>query len=238
LMVADANLYIAKYDARGVVATSDRTKRTHSFRRDEAFNVLDSMVTAVDNKDRYTRQHSENVTEYALWIAEELGLSDETMRIIHIGALLHDVGKIGVPDDILRKPGRLTNAEFDVMKRHPELGAMIVGAVAGMENVLDAVRHHHERWDGTGYPDGLKGNDIPLLARLMAVADAVSAMTTDRPYRQAFGWEKVLDEVTANSGTQFDPIMTDAFIAAARHRLEGQVRIAAGGAATRLPRAA
>src|SRR5207248_3294999 len=119
------------------------------------------------------------------WIAEELGLSEETMRVIRIGGLLHDVGKIGVPDEVLRKPGRLTDEEFDLMKRHPELGARIVGVMPGMETILDIVRSHHERWDGRGYPDGLAGDAIPMLGRLTAVADAVSAMTTNRPYRKA-----------------------------------------------------
>jgi putative nucleotidyltransferase with HDIG domain len=173
------------------------------------------MVTAVDNKDSYTRRHSEDVTNFALWIAEELGFSEETMRIIRIGGLLHDVGKIAVPDDILRKPGRLTQEEFEIMKQHPHLGALIVGAIPGMESILDVVRSHHERWDGKGYPDALEGEKAPLLGRLLAVADAFSAMTTDRPYRKGLDWDAAMKEIRAGMGTQFDPKMAQAFLRAA-----------------------
>ena len=149
--------------------------------------MLDALVAAVDNKDRYTRRHSEDVLTYSLQVAEALGLDEATRHTVAVAALLHDVGKIGVPDAILRKPGALTGAEFEAVRQHPMMGSVIVGAVPGMEGTLDAVRHHHERWDGGGYPFGLAGEAIPLLARLMAVADAFSAMTTDRPYRKGMG---------------------------------------------------
>jgi putative nucleotidyltransferase with HDIG domain len=192
------------------------TQRAHrALRTEGSFDVLDAMVTAVDNKDRYTRHHSEDVTEYALWIAEELGYSEGTQRVIRIGGLLHDVGKIGVPEDILRKPGKLSDEEYETMKRHTQLGTLIVGGVAGMESIIDIVRSHHERWDGKGYPDGLAGEDIPLLGRLLAVADAFSAMTTDRPYRRGLPWEVALSEIRKNIGTQFDPEMAKAFLATA-----------------------
>jgi putative nucleotidyltransferase with HDIG domain len=177
------------------------------------------MVTSVDNKDKYTRQHSEDVTKYALWLAQELRLSDETMRVIRIGALLHDVGKIGIPEEILRKPGHLTPEEYEVIKQHPNLGALIVGAVPGMESIVDAVRHHHERWDGRGYPDKLAGTDIPMIGRIMAVADAFSAMTTNRAYRAGMDWQTALGEIQKNIGTQFDPLMARAFCNALRWRL-------------------
>jgi putative nucleotidyltransferase with HDIG domain len=162
------------------------------------------------------------VTEYSLWLAEEMGLSQETMRIIRIGGLLHDVGKIGVPEDILRKPGRLTAEEYEIMKRHPQLGALIVAGVPGMEDITDIVRSHHERWDGQGYPDGLGREDIPLLGRVVAVADAFSAMTTARPYRKGMEWDAALKEIIANSGTQFDPGMATAFVRAVRQRQQAQ----------------
>ena len=117
--------------------------------------MLDALVTAVDNKDRYTRRHSEDVMAYSLQIARETGLDEDTQHVVAIAALLHDVGKIGVPDAILRKPGRLTEEEFEAVKQHPMMGAVIVGAVPGFEDTLDAMRHHHERWDGAGYPLGL-----------------------------------------------------------------------------------
>lgn len=215
---ADANLYAAKQTEVGIMGTSDSQRANRELRAENSFGVLEAMVTAVDNKDRYTRRHSEDVTEYALWIAEELGLSEETMRIIRIGGLLHDVGKISVPDDILRKPGHLTPEEYEIMQRHPHIGSLIVGAIPGMECILDAVRSHHERFDGKGYPDALAGEDIPLLGRIMAVADAFSAMTTDRPYRKGLNWEVALAEIEANIGSQFDPTMARAFLRAADKR--------------------
>ena len=216
--IADTNLYAAKHTDSGIMATSDKQRSLRALSRENSFEVLDAMVTAVDNKDRYTRHHSEDVTEYALWIAEELGLSEETMRVIRIGGLLHDVGKIGIPDEILRKPGRLTPEEYEVLKRHPRIGALMVGAAPGMESILDAVTSHHERWDGQGYPDALAGEEIPLLGRIMAVADAFSAMTTDRPYRKGLDWEFALEEIRGNTGTQFDPAMAEAFLKAAAKR--------------------
>ncbi|MEO7719310.1 MAG: HD domain-containing phosphohydrolase [Capsulimonas sp.] len=222
--IADTNLYAAKHTDSGIMATSDNQRSLRALSRESSFEVLDAMVTAVDNKDRYTRRHSEDVTEYALWIAEELTLSEETMRVIRIGGLLHDVGKIGIPDEILRKPGRLTPEEYEVLKRHPRIGALMVGAVPGMESILDAVNSHHERWDGQGYPDAMAGEEIPLLGRIMAVADAFSAMTTDRPYRKGLDWEVALEEIRGNIGTQFDPAMADAFLKAAVKRAPQRYR--------------
>jgi diguanylate cyclase (GGDEF)-like protein/putative nucleotidyltransferase with HDIG domain len=215
---ADANLYSAKNSEEGIRLTSDTQRANRELRNEDSFGVLDAMITAVDNKDRYTRHHSEDVAEYALWIAEELRVSEETLRVIRIGGLLHDVGKIAVPDEILRKPGRLTDDEYAVLQRHPAMGALIVSAIPGMESILDAVRSHHERWDGQGYPDGTAGEETPFLGRIMAVADAFSAMTTDRPYRKGMDWEIALNEIRKNSGTQFDPIMADAFVRAALKR--------------------
>ncbi|MDF2439997.1 MAG: hypothetical protein JWN98_981, partial [Abditibacteriota bacterium] len=216
--MADANLYTAKISEVGIMGTSDTQRSHRELRTDGAFDVLEAMVTAVDNKDRYTRRHSEDVTEYAMWTATEMGFSEETMRIIRIGALLHDVGKIGVPEDVLRKPGRLTEEEYEVMKRHPQLGALIVSGMPGMEAIVDIVRSHHERWDGKGYPDELAGEDIPVLGRLLAVADAFSAMTTARPYRRGMDWDVAIEEIRKNMGTQFDPEMALAFITALQKR--------------------
>jgi diguanylate cyclase (GGDEF)-like protein len=213
LAIADSNLYSAKGSEEGIRGTTDDQRANRQLRTEGTFEVLDAMVTAIDNKDQYTRRHSEDVTSYALLLAEEMALSEETLRIVRIGCLLHDVGKIGVPDDILRKPGRLTAEEFEVLKRHPRLGELIVGALPGMENILDIVRSHHERWDGQGYPEALAGEAIPLLGRLVALADAFSAMTTNRPYRIGLNWREALQEIRANVGTQFDPTLAKSFIA-------------------------
>ena len=129
-----------------------------------------------------------------------------------VAALLHDVGKIGVPDAILRKPGILTDEEFEAVKQHPQMGAIMVSSVPGMEETLDAVRHHHERWDGGGYPFGLRGEEVPLIARLMAVADAFSAMTMDRPYRKGMAHERAVWILESGAGTQWDPVCVEAFV--------------------------
>ena len=176
------------------------------------FSLLDALVTAVDNKDRYTRRHSDDVLTYSLMIARELGLSEAEQHTTEVSALLHDVGKIGVPDSILRKPGQLTEEEFAAVRQHPQMGAIIVQAVPGLEGTLDAVRHHHERWDGMGYPLGLKGEETPLIARLLAVADSFSAMTTDRPYRKGISHEEALLVLQTGAGAQWDPECVEAFL--------------------------
>lgn len=177
------------------------------------FSMLDSMVTVVANKDRYTRRHSEDVLKYSLIIARQLGIDDKMCHTIAVAAILHDIGKIGVPDAILRKPGPLTEDEFEAVKQHPQMGAVIVAAVPGLEETLDAVRHHHERWDGNGYPMGLTGEETPLIARLMAVADAYSAMTSDRPYRKGMAHSTALGILRQGAGTQWDSECVDALIA-------------------------
>ncbi len=217
IALADANLYAAKATKKEVSAPRE-TNEAHFSKH--TFEVLDAMITAINNNDRYTRRHSEDVTEYALLIAAEIGLSPETMRVLRVGALLHDVGKIGVSEEILKKPGELSPQEFEAMKRHPHLGALICEGVPGLKNIVEIVRSHHERWDGSGYPDGMEGEEIPTLARLLAVADAFSAMTTSRPYRTGLDWEQALIEIEAGSGTQFDPQMARAFVRAARSKSE------------------
>ena len=189
------------------------------------FSMLNALVTAVDNKDRYTRRHSEDVLTYSLQIADELEVCPALRHTVQVAALLHDVGKIGVPDRILRKPGKLTEEEFQAVQQHPAMGAVIVGAVPGFENVLDAVRHHHERWDGDGYPFGLRGEETPFLARVIAVADAFSAMTTDRPYRKGMEQEKALSILAAGAGTQWDPECVGALLGA--YRQPGRALLAA-----------
>ena len=180
------------------------------------FSMLNALVTAVDTKDRYTRRHSEDVMTYSYQIASVLGLDQETQNQVLMAALLHDVGKIGVPNYILRKPGKLTEEEYRAIKQHPMMGAVIVGAVHGLEDTLEAIRHHHERWDGKGYPYGLKGEDTPLMARLMAVADAFSALTTDRPYRKGMDQERALNILEEGAGTQWDPVCVRAFLSVRR----------------------
>lgn len=184
----------------------------------QGFSMLDALVTAVDNKDRYTRSHSEDVMTYSLMIADEMSLSEQERRTIAVAALLHDVGKIGVPDAILRKPGQLTAEEFEAVKQHPQMGAIMVTCVAGLEDTIDAIRHHHERWDGGGYPFGLKGEETPFIARLMAVSDAFSAMTTDRPYHKGMDSQQALLILEEGAGAQWDPQCVSAFLAAQKSK--------------------
>ena len=211
LAIADERLKASKYgisDSAQIVAQL-QSGLSSAY---ENFSMLNALVSAVDNKDRYTRRHSEDVLKYSLQVAQELGLDDDTLFAVKVAALLHDVGKVGVPDHILRKPGKLTEDEFAAIKQHPTMGAIMINAVPGFENTLDAVRFHHERWDGLGYPSGLAGDQIPLLGRIMAVADAYSAMTTDRPYRKAMEATRAGEILRDGSGTQWDPDCVAAFL--------------------------
>jgi len=178
----------------------------------EGFSMLDALISAVDNKDRYTRKHSEDVMGYCQIIAQACELDEEIQHTIAVSALIHDLGKIGVPDAILRKPGRLTDIEFAAIKLHPVMGAAIISAVPGFEDTLEAVKYHHERWDGGGYPSGLIGDETPFIARLMAVADAYSAMTTDRPYRKGMQSVDARRILELGSGTQWDPTFVHVFL--------------------------
>jgi diguanylate cyclase (GGDEF)-like protein len=177
-----------------------------------SFDVLQGLVIAVDSKDRYTKRHSEDVARYAVFLAGQLGLDDDLRRTIHLSGLLHDVGKIGIPDHLLRKPSKLTAEEFDVFKQHVALGDAIVRDIPNVDLVRAGIRHHHERWDGKGYLEGLEGGDIPIIARVLAVADAFSAMTTTRPYRKALDVEEALKRLGDAAGRQLEEDLVIAFI--------------------------
>ncbi len=210
MQIADERLLRAKSGAGG--EGEARRVRAALSRAVEGFSMLDALVTAVDTKDRYTRRHSEDVMAHGLKIARRLGLAEADRHTVAVAALLHDVGKIGVPDQILRKPARLTDEETEAVRRCPALGAVLIAAVPGLESALAAVRHHHERWDGAGYPDGLGGEAIPLAARLLAVADAYAAMTADRPYRQGMTPSEARRILEHGAGTQWDPACVRAFL--------------------------
>lgn len=223
LSVAEGALFAARHNDTGVADSQSSWRTRYRIRANGVFSTLEAMVIAIDNKDHYTRRHSEEVTEYAHWIAEELGLSDEQKHALRLAGLVHDVGKIGIPDEILLKPGALDAAEYATMKQHAVLGAVMLAALPGMEQIALIVRYHHERWDGRGYPDGIAGEQIPLLARILAVADAFSAMTADRPYRKGMDWQSALAELQRQKGIQFDPVVVDAFMAAVgKHQMRYQ----------------
>jgi putative nucleotidyltransferase with HDIG domain len=211
LAAADANLYRSK-QMGGSNITVTQADEAGTSSAMGSFTVLDGLVTAVDNKDHYTRQHSDDVTRHALALASKLGLSLETQRSLRVAAILHDVGKVGVPDQILRKPADLTEEEAEVVRQHVTLGELIINGIPNQEEVLSAVSCHHERFDGKGYPRGLKGMEIPLLGRILAVTDAYSAMTTDRPYRKALSDSEARAELRRIAGTQLDPRIVRAFI--------------------------
>jgi diguanylate cyclase (GGDEF)-like protein/putative nucleotidyltransferase with HDIG domain len=181
------------------------------------FDVLQGLVLAIDHKDRYTKRHSEDVACYALFLGRRTGLDVDELAILRTAGLLHDIGKIGIPDDILRKPGRLTPYEYEIVKQHVALGNLIVRDLPEIDRVRAGVRHHHERWDGNGYIDKLAGAEIPLVARILSVGDAFSAMTTTRPYRKALSVQQALDELRAAAGSQLDPTLVAEFVDGIEH---------------------
>jgi len=172
-----------------------------------------ALTSAIDAKDPYTHGHSERVSRVAVCLAEQLGLDKEQLDTLYLGGLLHDIGKIGVDDQVLNKPGALTPQEFEQIKKHPQLGYDILRGVRQLQKILPIVLHHHEAWDGSGYPHGLKGDSTPLLARIAAVADAFDAMSSDRPYRRGMPDEKLDAILREGAGRQWDPNVVDAFFA-------------------------
>ena len=177
-----------------------------------SFDVLQGLIIAVDSKDRYTKRHSEDVARYAVFLAGQLGLDPDLRRTIQLAGLLHDVGKIGIPDHLLRKPSRLTADEVHIFQQHVALGDAIVRDIPNVDLVRAGIRHHHERWDGRGYLDGLEGDSIPVIGRILAVADAFSAMTTSRPYRKALPVEEALKRLGDAAGRQLEEDLVVAFI--------------------------
>jgi HD-GYP domain-containing protein (c-di-GMP phosphodiesterase class II) len=176
------------------------------------FDILQGLVIAVDTKDRYTKRHSEDVARYAVFLATRSGADPELLRSIRVAGLLHDIGKIGIPDQILRKPGKLTDAEYRIVQQHVALGDMIVRDLPDVDVIRAGIRHHHERWDGAGYLDHLEGEGIPLIARILAVGDAFSAMTTTRPYRKSLGIREALTRLEDAAGSQLDERLVAIFV--------------------------
>lgn len=170
-----------------------------------------SLASALDARDCYTAGHSRRVSEYSCAIARQLGFDAEQVDELRIGALLHDIGKIGIPDSVLRNPGRLTSDEVHLIQQHPAIGRRILEGVHGFAPYLSTVELHHENWDGTGYPYGLTGEEAPLAARIVHVADAYDAMTSDRPYRSGVSSKDAVRILEENAGTQFDPAVVTVF---------------------------
>lgn len=179
--------------------------------------TVKALSIAIDAKSPWTKGHSEKVTDYALMIAGELKFEDESMRLTELSAILHDIGKIGTYDYLLEKPGKFLPEEYELVKKHPEKGVAILSPISELKDVVNIIRHHHERFDGSGYPRGLHGDAIPFISRILSVADSYDSMTSDRPYRKTPGKKKAIEELLRCSGSQFDPVIVKAFIQALKH---------------------
>lgn len=207
----EEELRLAKALAAGVAGAIESTSLVDQ-QRHQFLQMIQMLSRAIEMRNLYTSSHTERVTEYSLLIAHQLDFPEKDYNELSMAAMLHDVGKIGVDDAILRKPGPLTAEEFVQMKLHAEMGGEILEAIPGFQKLVGVAKYHHERWDGRGYPHGLAGEEIPLSARIVAVADAFDAMTSDRPYRKAFPAEQAFAEIQAQAGAQFDPRCVEAFL--------------------------
>jgi len=201
----------------GTASLAERLEEQH-------LATVGALAAALEAKDAYTGNHAQTIAEFSVAVGEELGLTGRELRATRMGALLHDVGKIGIPESILNKPGPLTDDEFCVMKRHTLIGADIISGIPGMEEVVALVRSSHERWDGRGYPDGLQGTEVPRGAYVIAVCDAYHAMVEDRVYRKAMSQEGAFAELQRCSGSQFMPAAVDALVAVVERGV-GQRRV-------------
>lgn len=220
-IAAELALARAKQLGRNRVCQFDSVPGAHSdadpyqlyrYMQDASLATIQALAAAVDAKDPYTEGHSRRVAEYAKELAEYIGMAQADLDLVYRTGTLHDVGKIGVPDSILKKPAKLNEDERAIMETHPVLGELIVRKAPQLEDTIPGVRHHHEAWDGSGYPDNLKGESIPFVARLLAIADAYDAMTSNRPYRQGMSQEAALQEILKKAGTQFEPDLAQAFV--------------------------
>ena len=201
-------------------------------------DTITAFVNAIESKDRYLKGHSARVALYAVEIAQALGMTPELVEVVRRGAMLHDLGKLSIMDTILRKPERLTPEEFTIIKSHPVVGAKILEPLRFLARETCAVRHHHERFDGTGYPDGLRGEDIPMVARVVTVADVFDALTSNRPYRTALALDEAREEISQGIGSHFDPAVVEAFLRVPLGRLEeinGHYETLTSGSATDSP---
>jgi putative nucleotidyltransferase with HDIG domain len=205
--------------SRRIVAQAGALEDALALRERTYDATLTALTSALDFRDNETGGHSNRVVGYMELLLEQMDVHGAELATLRRGALLHDVGKIGVPDNVLRKPTALSESEWAVMKRHPEFGAQIISGIPFLQEVARIVRHHHERWDGMGYPEGLKGDHIPLGARIFTVGDSFDAMTSDRPYRRALLIDAAREEIRRCAGSQFDPAIVTAFLSIPVDRL-------------------
>ena len=196
----------------GIISVAVYNAQTLNYIEEEHFETINSISEAIETRDAYTRTHGDRLIDYGVVVAKELGLSDNEIKNIRYAAAMHDVGKIGIKDSILNKQGKLTDEEYEEIKKHPEIGYTMLKKIKFLSHIANDVLHHQERYDGKGYPSGLSGENIPIASRIIAVIDTFDAMTTDRPYRKALPTEAALEELKKNSGTQFDPKVVEAFL--------------------------
>jgi putative nucleotidyltransferase with HDIG domain len=194
------------------VAIAVDNARLYDDLRSLFYNTVETLVRTIQAKDQYTAGHSTRVSRYALMIADKLGLSTKEKHQLYLAAMLHDIGKIGVPDDLLNRPGNLTAEEMERVRSHVQVGASMIEMLGEMHPIVPLIRHHHECYDGSGYPDGLRGDQIPLVSRIIAVADMYDAMTSDRPYRKRRSHQFAVDEILQATGNKIDPRVTEAFL--------------------------
>jgi putative nucleotidyltransferase with HDIG domain len=205
----DLSLFVSLSDQ---VAIALDNARLHQELEEMFFQTAESLSEAIEKRDPYTGGHTQRVTAYSMATAKHLPLDPVEMKWLKISSVLHDIGKIGIDDQILRKPERLNAEEFNEIKRHTSIGAEIIDHIKQLRNIIPGIKYHHEQVDGTGYPDGLRGDRIPMIAKIVSVADTFDAMTTDRPYRRALGKEMAINELKRCSGTQFDQKVVAAFV--------------------------
>lgn len=200
---------VCAVNAEGVKKINERSGLVKMFGVVEFHEMIECITTALEERDYYTEGHSRRVSDMVLAISNLMGFSEEETRLFHFSAHLHDIGKIGIPDSVLRKPGKLSDEEFSVIKQHPEIGARILRKASAFAPLAEIVLHHHERFDGLGYPDGISGYAIPVGSRIIAVCDSIDAMMTTRSYRGAFSEEDCYEEIKRCSGTRYDPDIVD-----------------------------
>jgi putative nucleotidyltransferase with HDIG domain len=220
--------------AQSLAAQTIELREAYAVLEQSALEAVETLNATVDARDPYTAGHSQRVQEVALAISAELGISGGDLEAIALAGLFHDIGKLGVPDAILTKPAKLTQQEYELMKQHPVDGAEIVAKFSRLQGAVPMIRHHHERWDGGGYPDRVAAEAIPLGARIVGLADAWDAMTTDRPYHRALHRDEAERELRRNRGTQFAPDIVDAFFRALERALIPEAEEPAGDGAVRV----
>ncbi len=210
-IVKKASMTIEQQD-QALHSLTGRLDDTLKSQEQSHVGTIKALMVALDAKDKYTAGHCSRVTDYAMLLGEAMGLSEDKITLLEEASLFHDIGKIGVPEVILNKKDSLGNDEFEVIKKHSAIGADIIASISAFRDHVNIVRHHHERWDGRGYPDQLKGEEIPLEARILAIADTYDAMTSDRPYRSRMSKEKAVTIIRECTGSQFDPEMARKFL--------------------------